>query len=353
MKFQRNVLAFFAAIALLSLFFVPPVSPQAKKIVIDNKIGRPYWQSSDPVTGGAPLRNIVGNLTALGYDVVVERGGINSSILSDASALILNKIKTQAGNYTQTEIDAIVNWMKTGNKFLWVAMDSDYLDAYLTDTGSDFRIDQGNRILAAIGSHLRAELASVESPTWNIGAAAYRVLSNVTNSADPDVAKITAGITKPIYFPGPTVIIFVNDQGTYVSYDQLPKPGLFSSTPAVFWVFKTAPDARIVDGSPKFPPLLYTNGQVGSYVLMAGEKYIYGSSKVVVAGESPIGDVGYSIWTNLYRGTALDGPALLYNTIAWGLTPESAPIPTGYYIVGAIVVIIAAVAVYFFFIRKK
>ena len=234
MKFQRNILVFFAAIALLSLFFVPPVSPQAKKIVIDNKIGRPYWQSSDPVTGGAPLRNIVGNLTALGYDVVVARGGINSSVLADASALILNKIKTQAGNYTQTEIDAIVSWMKTGNKFLWVAMDSDYLDAYLTDTGSDFRIDQGNKILAAIGSHMRAELASVESPTWNIGAAAYRVLSNVTNSADPDVAKITAGITKPIYFPGPTVIIFVNDQGTYVSYDQLPKPGLFSSTPAVF-----------------------------------------------------------------------------------------------------------------------
>jgi hypothetical protein len=353
MKFQRNILMLFATIALLSLFLVSPVSPQAKKIVIDQKIGRPYWQSSPPETGGAPLKNIVDNLTALGYEVVVERGGINSSILQDASALILMKIKTQAGNYTQAEIDAIVSWMKTGNKFLWVASDSDYLDAYLTDTGSDFRLDQGNKVLAAIGSHLRVELASVESPTWNIGAAAYRVLSNATNTADPDVAKITAGITKPIYFPGPTVVIFVNDQGTYVSYDQLPKPGLFSSTPAVFWVLKTAPDARIVDGSPKFPPVFYTNGQVGSYVLMAGEKYLYGSSKVVVAGESPIGDVGYSIWTDLYRGVSLDGPKILYNTIAWGLTAESAPIPTGYYIVGAVVVIIAAVAVYFFFIKKK
>lgn len=353
MKFQRNILILFTAITLLSLFFIAPVSPQAKKIVIDQKIGRPYWQSSPAETGGAPLRNVVGNLTALGYEVVVERGGINSSILQDASALILFKIKTQAGNYTQAEIDAIVNWMKTGNKFLWVASDSDYLDSYLTDTGSDFREDQPNKVLAAIGSHIRFELCSVESPTWNIGAAAYRVLSNLTNTADPDVVKIMTGITKPIYFPGPAAIIFANDQGTLVSYDQLPKPGLFSSVPAVFWVLKTAPDAKIVDGSPKFPPVFYTNGQVGSFVLMAGEKYLYGSSKVVATVESPIGDVGYSVWTDLYRGVALDGPKLLYNTIAWGLTADSAPIPTGYYIVGAVVVVIAAVAVYFFFIKKK
>jgi len=353
MRFQRNILILFTAITLLSLFFIAPVSPQAKKIVIDQKIGRPYWQSSPAETGGVPLRNVVGNLTALGYEVVVERGGINSSILQDASALILFKIKTQAGNYTQAEIDAIVNWMKTGNKLLWVASDSDYLDSYLTDTGSDFREDQPNKVLAAIGSHIRFELCSVESPTWNIGAAAYRVLSNVTNTADPDVVKIMTGITKPIYFPGPAAIIFANDQGTLVSYDQLPKPGLFSSVPAVFWVLKTAPDAKIVDGSPKFPPVFYTNGQVGSFVLMAGEKYLYGSSKVVATVESPIGDVGYSVWTDLYRGVALDGPKLLYNTIAWGLTADSAPIPTGYYIVGAVVVVIAAVAVYFFFIKKK
>jgi len=353
MNFQRNILVFIAAVTLLSLFFIAPVSPQAKKIVIDQKTGRPYWQSSPPETGGAPLRNVVGNLTSLGYDVVVERGGINSSILQDASALILFKIKTQAGNYSQAEIDAIVTWMKTGNKFLWVASDSDFLDTYLTATGSDFREDQPNKVLAAIGSHIRYELCSVESPTWNIGAAAYRVLSNITNTADPDVAKIMTGITKPIYFPGPAAIVFANDQGTLVSYDQLPKPGLFSSTPVVFWVLKTAPDGKIVDGSPLFPPVFYSNGQTGSFVLMAGEKYLFGSSKVVATVESPIGDLGYSLWTDLYRGVALDGPKLLYNTIAWGLTADSAPIPTGYYLVGAVVVVVAAGAAYFFFIKKK
>jgi hypothetical protein len=358
MRFQRNILILFTAITLLSLFFIAPVSPQAKKIVIDQKIGRPYWQSSPEVIPGTdnnkPLKNVVGNLTALGYEVVIERGGINSSILQDASALILFKIKTQAGNYTQAEIDAIVNWMKTGNKFLWVASDSDYPDTYLAATGSDFREDQPNKILAAIGAHIRVELASVSSPTWNIGAS-YRVLSNVTNTADPDVVKITSGITKPINFPGPACLIFVNDQGTLVSYDTLPKPGLFSSTPAVFWVLKTAPDGVLSDGSPKFPPLFYHAGDTGSFVLMAGEKYLYGSSKVIVTGESPIGDIGYSIWSYTYPGKdiSLDGPKLLYNTIAWGLTADSAPIPTGYYIVGAVVVVIAAVAVYFFFIKKK
>jgi len=354
MNFQRNVLAFVAAIALLSLLFVAPIFPQAhKKIVIDQKTGRPYWQSSPPETGGAPLRNVIGNLTGLGYDVVVERGGINSSILQDASALILFKIKTQAGNYSQAEIDAIVNWMKTGNKFLWVASDSDYLEPYLTTTGADFKEDQPNKILVAIGAHIRYDYVSVESPTWNVGGGAYRVLSNVTNTADPDAAKILTGITKPILFPGPTAIVFADDKGTLVSFDQLPKPGLFSSTPAVFWILKTAPDAKIVDGSPLFPPVFYSNGQTGSFFLMAGEKYLYGSSKVIVTVESPIGDIGYSVWSDSYKGVSLDGPKLLYNTIAWGLTPDSAPIPTGYYLIGAVVVVIAAGAVYFFFIKKK
>jgi len=351
---QKAFFTLIAATMLFSVFAISPIQPQAgKTIVIDQKAGRPYWQSSPPATGGAPLRNVVGNLTALGYTVVIERGGINSSVLQDASALILFKLLTQDGNYTQAELDAIANWMKTGNKFLWVASDSDYLDSYLTVTGSDFREDQPNKVLAAIGSHIRFELCSVESPTWNIGAAPYRVLSNITNTADPDVVTIMTGITKPIYFAGPAAIIFINDQGTYVSYDDLPKPGLFSSTPAVFWVLKTAPDGRIVDGSPKFPPVYYTAGQTGSFVLMAGEKYLYGSSKVIATVETPIGDIGYSIWTDLYRGMSLDGPKLLYNTIAWGLTPESAPIPTGYYIVGAGVVIVVAAAVYFFFIKKK
>jgi hypothetical protein len=351
---QKAILTLVAATILISVFLIGPLQPQAgKTIVIDQKRGRPYWQSSPPETGGAPLANVVGNLTNLGYNVVVARGGINSSVLQGASALILFKIKTQEGNYTQGEIDAIVNWMKTGGKFLWVASDSDYLDSYLTETGSDFREDQPNKILAAIGSHIRFELCSVESPTWNIGAAPYRVMSNITNTADPDVSKIMAGITKPIYFPGPAAIIFVNDQGAYVSYDQLPKPGLFSSTPAVFWVLKSAPDSRIVDGSPKYPPVYYSAGQTGSFVLMAGEKYLFGSSKVIATVESPIGDVGYSIWTDLYRGVALDGSKLLYNTIEWGLISESAPIPTGYYIVGAVVIIVAVAAVYFLFIKKK
>jgi len=351
---QKAIFTFIAATILVSVFVISPIQPQAgRTIVIDQKVGRPYWQSSPPLTGGAPLANAVGNLTALGYNVVVERGGINSSILQGASALILFKLLTQEGNYTQAEINAIVDWMRTGNKFLWVASDSDYLDSYLTVTGSDFREDQPNKVLAAVGSHIRFELCSVESPTWNIGAAPYRVLSNVTNTADPDVAKIMTGITKPIYFAGPAAIVFANDQGTLVSYDALPKPGLFTSTPAVFWVLKSAPDSRIVDGSPKFPPRFYSAGDTGSFVLMAGEKYLFGSSKVIATVETPIGDIGYSVWTDLYKGMALDGSKLLYNTIAWGLTPESTPTPTGYYIVGVIVIIIVAAAVYFFFIKKK
>ena len=301
--------------------------------------------------GSLYLTEFVGNLTDKGYVVVVARGGINSSVLEGASALILPKIRDGSGNYTQAEIDAIVAWMRTGSKFLWVGTDSDYLSSYLATTGSDLIQDQPNRILAAIGAHIRFDLCSVESPTWNIGAAPYRNLSNITNTADPDAAKILTGITHPVMFHGPAAIYFVTDQGTAVTYENLPKPGLFSSKPAVFWVFKSSPDSTIVDGSPAHPPVFFQAGQVGSTVEMAAEKYIFGSSKVIATVESPVGD--YAIWYPAYRGVTLDGWKAILNGIEWGVTPESEPIPMGYYIVGGAAVIVVAAGAYFFFIRKK
>jgi len=344
MDSKKAILTLATAVVLLSLIGFAPIAPQAaKKIVIDMKTGRPF--------GEYYLTAFVGNLTDRGYTPVVARGGINSSILQDASALILVKLKTPDGNYTQAEIDAIVSWMRTGNKFLWVASDSDYLEPYLRATGADFKEDQPNRILAAIGAHIRYDFVSVESPTWNIGAAPYRTMSNISNTADPDASKILQGVTRPVMFHGPTAITFADDRGTLVSFDALPKPGLFSSKPAVFWVFKYSPDSVIVDGSPFKRPAFYSVGQVGSFPMMAGEKYLFGSSKVIVTVESPIGD--YCIWNPVYKGITLDGPRLILNAIAWGLTPESEPIPMGYYGVGAVVVIIAAAAAYFFFVKKK
>lgn len=260
---QKAIFTLSAAIIFTSLLLISPTLPQAgKKVVIDMKTGRPM--------GSLFLTEFVGNLTDAGYNVVVARGGINSSVLADADALILVKIRDGSGNYSQAEIDAIVNWMKTGKKFLWVATDSDYLESYLRTSGADLKEDQPNRILAAIGSHIRYDLCSLESPTWNIGAAPYRTLSNISNSADPDAANILTGITHPVLFHGPAAIYFVDDKGTKVGYENLPKPGLFSSRPAVFWVFKSSPDSRIVDGSPASPPVFFSAGQVGSVVMMAG-----------------------------------------------------------------------------------
>jgi len=341
---QRVIFTLVAATILASLLLVSPTLPQAgKKVVVDMKTGRPL--------GSLYLTEFVGNLTDRGFVVVVAHGGINSTILADADALILPKIRDGSGNYTQAEIDAIVAWMRTGNKFLWVGTDSDYLSSYLATTGSDLVEDQPNKVLAAIGSHIRFDLCSVESPTWNIGAAPYRTLSNITNTADPDAAKILTGITNPVMFHGPAAIYFVTDQGTAVAYESLPKPGLFSSKPAVFWVFKSSPDSKIVDGSPMHPPVFFQAGEIGSTVEMAGEKYIFGSSKVIATVESVVGD--YAIWYPFYRGVALDGWKAILNTIEWGVTAESEPIPTGYYIVGGVVVIVVVAGAYFFFIKKK
>lgn len=344
MSSQKSILAFAAAIALASLFLATPLLPQAgKKVVIDMKTGRPF--------GNLFLTDVVGNLTDRGYVVVVARGGINSSVLDGAAALILPKIRSADGNYTQAEVDAIVSWMKTGNKFIFIGTDSDYLESYLRTTGADLKEDQPDRVLAAIGSHIRFDYCSLESPTWNIGAAPYRTLSNISNKADPDASKILTGVTYPVLFHGPAAIYFVDDTGKGVTYENLPKPGLFSSRPAVFWVFKSTADSSIVDGSPMKPPVFFRAGQTGSVVMMAGEKYLFGSSKVIATIESPVGD--YAIWNPVYKAVVLDGPKVILNAIAWGVTPESEPTPTGYYLVGTVVVVIAAVAAYFLFIKKK
>jgi len=279
------------------------------KIVIDLSHGQ------GPSTGNwtghkleAVTANFEGNLTSVrGYKVVWAIGGINETVLSGAQFLFLGSVYG-VKIFTDAEVSAIRNWFNQGEKTIWVAADSDY-------GGASYIIDNANKILEALGSKIRAEPTAVQDPFANC-AGAYRVRANVTNKADPDVAGIVSGVnaSKGVLFHGPTILCgYVN--GSYVDLET-------KKIKNVYWVMKTGASGTIVD-SDAIMPYAHKNGQVGSFVIMAVEKYAgpMGDGKIIVTGENPYG--GYQpMYTPSYYGYPLDGPTLVMNAVDWGVKVE-------------------------------
>ena len=112
---------------------------------------------------------------------VVELSEITSETLAGVDALIIGKLRDETGAFTPEEIEAIQEWFFTGGKFLWVGADSDYVEPYLRPEDTSFKSGEPNKILAAIGSHLRLDYGSLEDPLSNAGAD-YRVVSFERNS---------------------------------------------------------------------------------------------------------------------------------------------------------------------------
>jgi len=303
------------AAALLStgLLATPAQAAVPLKIVIDLSHGQ------GPSTGnwaGHKLEAITakfeGNLTAVrGYKVVWAIGGINETVLSGAQFLFLGSVYNYK-NLTDAEVSAIRNWFNQGGKTIWVAADSDYVGA----GAGTYIIDNTNRILEAIGSKIRAEPTAVQDPYSNC-AGAYRVRANVTNTKDTEVAEIVAGVNAPkgVLFHGPTILCgYVN--GSYVALET-------KTIKNVYWVMKTGASGTIVD-SDAIMPYAHTNGQVGSFVIMAVEKYAgpMGDGKIIVTGENSYG--GYQpMYSPAYYGYPLEGYKLVMNAVDWGVKVES------------------------------
>ena len=71
------------------------------------------WNETDPL--------LEGNLTEMGYDVIWARGGLNESVLSDATGLVIGSIYGNRGFYSY-EIEAISSWFNQGgNSYGWDA----------------------------------------------------------------------------------------------------------------------------------------------------------------------------------------------------------------------------------------
>ena len=321
--------------------FLAPVNPAVaqapKTIVFCTSYGM----------GDNLLENITDWLESLGHTVKVAHGGINSTFLAGADALILGSPYGGASGIDElnstnapTLFTTIKNWFDQGGKFLWVSGDSDY--------GSrDWIALNASMLLGEVGSSLRIEPASVEDPHSNCGAS-YRVVANTSETVDPDGAAISAGVNACL-FHGPTSIYGVDANGAPVLLENVKLPNVFN-------IYYTGASAEIVDNNPIIPPVAHTTGARGNWVMMAGQKYAgpFGNNKIIASGAAPYGDYR-PMFQDEYYGVVMNGSQLVKNAILWGLTVEAVVVtpPLVFYAAIAGVVIVVVIIVVVILLRRR
>jgi carbohydrate-binding DOMON domain-containing protein len=271
------------------------------------------------------LNYIMGNITQVTIDgktysvkwvPIGNNTPITPDLLANVDILLIGQPTT---GFTPDEMNAILDWLKKGNKALYVAGDSDY-------GSGPASISAVNDLLEYIGVKLRLEDAGVYSdPNYTYtykgkvyptcAAAYYRMLAFVEPDNVPYLftSMLDEGITKPILMHGPTVLIFVDETGAYHDPVNETYPGLIR----IAWYHM----AYITDNQPPAPyiydPLLYGQGTGNwSFIGYAAEYWDKYNSVITVAGESLYGDYEPA-WASSYYGVELDGPKFVTNLVAW------------------------------------
>ena len=327
----RKIIASTILCLLVILFFAAPLFSSVaaqEKPVIAFTLGHGE--------GDFLLAELVDNLTAMGFECKFINDTIDASDLEGVDILILGSIWGEENTYSDSEINAIKAWFEEGKKAIWVAGDSDY-------GGGNYIIENANKILEAIGAHIRVEPTSVEDPESNC-AAAYRVAANVTNKEDKVVAEIVEGVEKPVLFHGPSILYGLKD-GNPVALEE-------ETIKNVYWVMKTSA-AGVINDHDDIMPKAHENGQEGSFVVMAVELYAgpKSNNKIVVSSAAPYGDYR-PMFIDEYKDVLLDGPILVKNTIEW-MAKVEAPTPWTLYIVVGVAVIVVVVAVVVVMTKRK
>lgn len=253
---------------------------------------------------------------------------VTAGNLAGADALILGSPYggdgEEAFNATGAPVifDTIFDWFNSsGNKFIWVAGDSDY-------DGAEWINANASMILETIGSHLRLDLCAVEDPIQNAGDG-YRVVANVTGTATEIAATVT-GVAEGtpgegVLFHGPAPVYGWNY--TLADYITLENQTMDN----VFNVLQTSDVGVVVENNPNVTAIAHNDGQVANIVMAAAEinAGFWNNSKIFVSGAAPFGDY-QPMNTNEYYSVPLDGSRFVRQVILWGLgiTPDSAGAPT-------------------------
>jgi len=320
---RRKAATLFVIAALFASVLSIPTAIQAASTpaaVSTGKIVFDYSHGQAPTDSGVQAldASLEGNLTAMGYDVVWAKGGINSTVLTGAVGFIAGSIYGAGNGYLAAEVTAIAAWFNAGNKFMWIGYDSDYTAA--PDAGQ-WNNDNMTMILEAVGSHIYGEPTAIEDPVSNC-ASPYRAVANTT-STDSFVAAINVGVSK-VLMHGPTLIYYGNGTATTDPTDLETH-----SYDDIYPILMYGGNATITDGDTT-DPIAHTIGDTGNFVAVALEMTAGDNEtgSLVASGASPYG--GYQpMFSDTYKNVTLDGYNFVLNTIDFGITHIPAlPEPT-------------------------
>lgn len=249
------------------------------------------------------------NLTEMGYEVIIAYGGLNASILENVEGFLLGSIRGLMDGFLEDEIAAVANWFNQGDRFLWVAYDSDY-----PLPGGSFINGNSTLILEAVGSHVYGEHTHVWDLEENCGAE-YRPTATIT-SDDPLVADIVEGVDA-VLMHGPTCLYGSDSEepSSIVNPVLLENTTIENVTPFLYY----SPTAFIMDQD-DLPPLAHENFDNGSLVactieLNAG---LDKSGIIVVSGFSPYGSYCPMSADHYYNWT-LNGYRMILQAIEFGM----------------------------------
>ena len=314
----RKIAALLLVAALFAPYFVSVGIVPAKVAAAENPItpliviDMSHGQYSSYVYGEEDTW-LANNLTDMGFDVIFAWGGLNDTILEDATGLLVGAIYGVTNGFTAAEITAVGDWFNAGDKFLWVGSDSDYSGyAYINNNAS--------LILEEVGSHVYPEALSISDAFSNCNAS-YRVVANVT-SDDAYVADLVEGVDQ-VLMHGPTSLY-----GSTTATFGADAVALENTTiEDVYPVLYYGGSATIGD-SDLIPPLANADGASGEFVAMTVEinAGADGTGVIVVSGASPYGDY-QPMFTEEYYDVPLQGDLLVKQTIDWGMDYAMNPYP--------------------------
>ncbi len=293
-----------ASLLLLALLVIGLFTPVALSAITVVATGEKPVVAVDLAHGESDkyLDYIMGNITFVEWKVLKDK--ITSDVLADVDVLIIGQPTV---GFDAEEIQAIIDWLSQGNKAIWVASDSDY-------GGGPTSQQAANDLLEAIGSKLRIETGAVYDDVFNCQRF-YRVLGTVRPDLIWELKTyiISDGVIKPVLFHGPSVVIWVDDEGN-------PHDPVTEVFPGLIRIVWTSPLAYIADNNP--PPLTLYDPLIDrsrSFVMLAAEYQPDLNNIIIASGESPYGDYEPT-WASEYYDVELDGPKFVTNMIKWIVT---------------------------------
>jgi len=237
--------------------------------------------------------------------------------------------------FTPEEIFAVADWFNQGNRFLWVAYDSDY-----PLPGGPFINGNSTLILEAVGSHVYGEHTHVWDNELNCGVN-YRPIANVT-SRNSFVADIIEDVSAVLMHGATCLYGSQSDSPSSLTNPvSLENTTIANVTPFLFY----SPAAYIHD-SDTLMPIAHHNGDNGSFVACTIETHagLNKSGVIVVSGSAPYGSYCPMSADHYYNWT-LDGYRMILQAIEFGMNytppiPFEIPIVLAGLVVGAIFIVL-------------